>query len=568
MIENKILPTLASQVRRQISIRILICMILLLISLCVTIVYGMFGSFNLIEKEITKNCDELANFVISQTLLNNPEAINLKLKSLNSKEYNYRLIINNSQPMAQQMRWRPFFAWSYIYPIYDLRNRYFGYFIVKGSLLDDQSFMTDIITRGTIIFLFAGIIFSLLLPLSRKIPERLFMQPIKTLLMLLRNRENHIRLPCKNYSSLEMQEIYENMLELIKQSEIQAKESALYELAHQVAHDIRSPLVAMDMVLSFAAELPEDKRTLLRLSISRVHDIANNLLENNKRNVDIHKNEPCLLSALVMSIVNEKIVQLKNDNILIRADICPKSYGIFLNINQGEFKRVLSNLINNSVEAAVDKAIIIIKLKKFEMQAIISIIDNGVGIPANILHQLGQKGLTYNKVNGSGLGLYHAFNCIKAWNGEISIESKQKIETKVIITLPLITPPNWFIENIVLKSGSTVAILDDDPNIHIIWKNRFSQLNCELIHACRQEEIISLVQNSQHTLHKILFLIDYEIIKSPKNGLELIKELSIEKYSILVTSRDEEPEIQRVCNENNIFLLPKSLSITIPITMI
>jgi signal transduction histidine kinase len=60
----------------------------------------------------------------------------------------------------------------------------------------------------------------------------------------------------------------------------------LSEVASQVAHDIRSPLSALNMVSSELGEVPEEKRLLIRNSIQRINDIANDLLAKGKLNAE------------------------------------------------------------------------------------------------------------------------------------------------------------------------------------------------------------------------------------------------------------------------------------------
>jgi len=47
--------------------------------------------------------------------------------------------------------------------------------------------------------------------------------------------------------------------------------------ADQVAHDLRSPLAALELMLSCLDEVPEEKRTILRAAISRIREIADAL---------------------------------------------------------------------------------------------------------------------------------------------------------------------------------------------------------------------------------------------------------------------------------------------------
>ena len=64
---------------------------------------------------------------------------------------------------------------------------------------------------------------------------------------------------------------------------------------------------------------------------------------------------------------------------------------------------------------------------------------------------------------------------------------------------------------------------------------------------------------------KGVFLIDYELLGQSQTGLSIIESLEISSNSVLVTSRYEEPDIKKRCNELKIKILPKSLAGFIPI---
>ncbi|MDD5630257.1 MAG: 7TM diverse intracellular signaling domain-containing protein [Elusimicrobia bacterium] len=67
---------------------------------------------------------------------------------------------------------------------------------------------------------------------------------------------------------------------------------AISTLASQVAHDIRSPLAALDSVLKDVEQLPEAKRTVIRSAAGRIRDIANDLLEKNRGEEESQGCEP------------------------------------------------------------------------------------------------------------------------------------------------------------------------------------------------------------------------------------------------------------------------------------
>jgi len=105
----------------------------------------------------------------------------------------------------------------------------------------------------------------------------------------------------------ELQEFAEKLHSAYKTIETQNKLIAISELSAQVAHDIRSPLAALDSSLNDISQLPEEKRIIIRNAINRIRDIANNLLEkyryNSKEKFDFDNNQTknlktCLISTL------------------------------------------------------------------------------------------------------------------------------------------------------------------------------------------------------------------------------------------------------------------------------
>jgi signal transduction histidine kinase len=68
-------------------------------------------------------------------------------------------------------------------------------------------------------------------------------------------------------------------LEIAKNELIKyAENKAMVEVAAQVAHDIRSPLSALTMVIGMLKDLPKDKKELLLNATKRIDGIANDLL--------------------------------------------------------------------------------------------------------------------------------------------------------------------------------------------------------------------------------------------------------------------------------------------------
>lgn len=188
---------------------------------------------------------------------------------------------------------------------------------------------------------------------------------------------------------------------------------ALGSITAQVAHDIRSPLAALNMITESITSLPIAERKLMTNAIQRINEIANDLLIKGKQENTVVETVLALehISELVEAIVAEKRMQYNEfRNLKIDLEMI-NAIEDFAKVNANELKRVISNLVNNSVESLENQTgRIVIGVQAINNIVEIFIKDNGKGIPANILSQIGVEGFSHGKElkdqSGSGLGLY------------------------------------------------------------------------------------------------------------------------------------------------------------------
>ncbi|MGB0455179.1 MAG: sensor histidine kinase, partial [Bacteriovoracaceae bacterium] len=343
------------------------------------------------------------------------------------------------------------------------------------------------------------------------------------------------------------------------------------KLAQQVAHDIRSPLAALEMAVKSTEGIQEDKRKIIRSAANRINDIANNLLNQNIEPESLTEVKSDLeleqVPSIISSIVSEKRMQYHSHNDLsIEFPVAESHYGQFAVIQAEEFKRVLSNLINNAVEAMPELCgEIKISLVSENENMIIMIKDNGVGIPESLIEKVTDQGESFGKPEGSGLGLYHAKSCIENWKGSLKILSSKGNGTTILIKIPKANPPATFIPFIPIHSDQEVVIIDDDVSIHKIWDSRLSQVvnDTHIHHFTTPHDFLDWFK--QNTDKNFLFLVDFEYIGSEMNGLNLIKQNNIENSSILITSRYDEKEIREECEELGVNLIEKGMAGFVPI---
>ena len=244
-------------------------------------------------------------------------------------------------------------------------------------------------------------------------------------------------------ASGEIKELFESFSTLWNKSQQLERERLLTEVASQVSHDIRSPLSVLNLLLSNLEAITEEKKIILKSAINRINEISNELLNYSKVNsnslIKPMKLEIVSLNDVVNSVVSEmKIAISEYRSIQIKSNINER-YSLFSKINPTEMKRLLTNIINNSIESFTNQqGVIEISLKLVDQKILLIVTDNGSGIQPEVLKKLGKRGVTYGKSgtnSGTGLGLYHAIKTIEQFNGKIDITSSLGIGTSIVITL-------------------------------------------------------------------------------------------------------------------------------------
>jgi len=439
---------------------------------------------------------------------------------------------------------------------------------ISGTIFNLYSAITCLISA--LLFLISMII--LHLGLNRLIEkfELIFIDPI---IKLSLDKANTL----SSMVPLEVHKI-KNNIEILKHNIRQREkenhtlklQEKTFEISSQVSHDIRSPLAALNMVATDLDILPETTRILLRGSINRIQDIANNLLQTSKRlGKEDNSTDVYLLSPIIEEIISEKRTQVRSKmGVEIESDFL-HSYGLFVKINQSHLKRIFSNLINNSFEAFSEKGgKIHLLLSKENKNITIRIKDNGKGIPMHILKNLGKRGISFGKeLNsdaGSGLGLYHAKTLVESWGGSFKIASVVGHGSEMTITLPEANPPSWFLPELILRPMQNIVIIDDDSSIHQVWDKRFEKIknHLNIFHFRSPADAHEWLKIND--FKSTTFLCDYEFIGEDKNGLDFIEDNKISKNSILVSSRYEKSSVRKVCANLQIKLIPKMMVELVP----
>ncbi len=222
------------------------------------------------------------------------------------------------------------------------------------------------------------------------------------------------------------------------------RETAWREMARQVAHEIKNPLTPMKLNIQYLQQAlkqdkPNVKELTERVAESLIEQIDNlnyiasefstfaKLPEAKAEEVELNE----LLASSTQLYVNDEGVKIAFEKF---------DSPVKVTIDRSQLMRVCTNLLQNAAQAIPDdqQGNITVKLEVDDTQhAIISVKDNGIGIPAEIRDKLFKPYFT-TKSSGTGLGLAMTKKIIEFWEGTIWFESREGKGTTFFIKLPLI----------------------------------------------------------------------------------------------------------------------------------
>ena len=226
----------------------------------------------------------------------------------------------------------------------------------------------------------------------------------------------------------------EQSMQLLVQSE---KLTAAGQLAAGIAHEIRNPLTSLKGFLHLLKANNGNPAkhdayvTIMNDELNRIDQILSELLVLSKpQSVQFIRRRPAAIVRQVLDILQPQAV-LKNVQLLVSQ--MDETVSIYCDENQ--IKQVLINLVKNGIEAMPDGGRIWVELMAERERVVLSVADEGAGIPEEVLNRIGEPFYT-TKEKGTGLGLMVSFKIIENHGGTIRIESAPDRGTRFTITLP------------------------------------------------------------------------------------------------------------------------------------
>jgi signal transduction histidine kinase len=260
-------------------------------------------------------------------------------------------------------------------------------------------------------------------------------------------------------------------LRLTQQQLVQSEKMAsLGELTAGIAHEIQNPLNFVNNFSELNKELADElKAELATGNMQFANEIVNDIKDNSEKINHHGKRADAIVKGMLQhSRTSSGTKELTDINALcdeylrlayhgLRAK--DKTFNVItktefdnnigkINVVPQEMGRVILNLINNAFYVVSEKAkqnidgyepTVTVTTKKENNKVIISVADNGTGIPQKVVDKIFQPFFTTKPTGqGTGLGLSLAYDIItKGHSGELKATTNEGKGSTFIITLPV-----------------------------------------------------------------------------------------------------------------------------------
>jgi signal transduction histidine kinase len=274
----------------------------------------------------------------------------------------------------------------------------------------------------------------------------------------------------KQKAKIEIEKAYVDLKATQTQLIQSAKMASLGELTAGIAHEIQNPLNFVNNFSEVNEELlNEMKDEMTKGNTNDALVLANDAIENQKK-INHHGKradaivkgmlqhsqsssglkEPAGINALADEYFRLAYHGLRGKDssfiVTTKTDF-DQTIGM-INIIPQDIGRVLLNIYNNAFYAVSEKKkqhptgyepTVSVSTKKMDDKVLVSVKDNGNGIPQKVLDKIFQPFFTTKPTGqGTGLGLSLAYDIVKAHRGELKAKTKEGEGTEFIVSLPVV----------------------------------------------------------------------------------------------------------------------------------
>lgn len=332
---------------------------------------------------------------------------------------------------------------SVVLPLTD-QNRLEGIIYIYYPLAK----ISELANREVLVLIGSAILFTFIMAYFVHYGLRRIMRPLKELQYAVEdmshgNYETRVKVSSKDeIGTLSL--TFNEMAEAIQREDEEER-----TFLATVSHELRTPI---SYVKGYSEALQngmieeqkkEETIALIAREANRMERLTNELMKLARGSKDIEQEHIELYPLPLAETLRDTvcILQRKAEHNIIALNV-DVDEDIIVEADDEKLKQIFINLIENAINYSTEGGTVTIKSFVEGKQAIIEIVDDGIGIPTEDIPHLTERFYRVNKARsradgGSGLGLSIVEQLVKEQRATLKIESELGMGTTVTITMPL-----------------------------------------------------------------------------------------------------------------------------------
>ncbi|AZU64760.1 cell wall metabolism sensor histidine kinase WalK [Neobacillus mesonae] len=219
------------------------------------------------------------------------------------------------------------------------------------------------------------------------------------------------------------------------------------EFVANVSHELRTPLTTMRSYLEALAdgawrdeEIAPNFLEVTSMETERMIRLVNDLLQLSKMDsTDYKLNKEWVDFVVFYDRIIDRLEMSKQQNVTFKRMLPNRA--IFVEIDEDKMTQVLYNIISNALKYSPEGGQVTFSLKDKDDKIIVSVSDEGVGIPKESIGKIFDRFYRVDKartrkLGGTGLGLAIAKEMVKCHGGNIWATSREGKGTTISFSLP------------------------------------------------------------------------------------------------------------------------------------
>ncbi len=233
----------------------------------------------------------------------------------------------------------------------------------------------------------------------------------------------------------------ESVREIEGELELSRRMAAIGRLTSGVGHEVKNPINAIVVHLELLRNKlgGSDEKTLRHLEIiqseiQRLDRVVQTLVDFS-RPVELQLQDQDL-RGVVSSVLMLASAEFETRNVYVESDLPDRP--VMAKVDADLLKQAVLNIVLNGAQAMTEGGTLSVRLAEDGRMVLLSIHDEGGGIPDEIRDKIFDLYFTTKK-DGSGIGLAMTYRIVQLHNGSVEVESGQNTGTTFTLRFPFTT---------------------------------------------------------------------------------------------------------------------------------